>query len=48
MRIYPQQYHADLGLDPEADRTEDLRSGNEDDPGAGTPRPSEPITQQEI
>lgn len=25
MRDYPQQHHADLGLDPEADQTEDMR-----------------------
>lgn len=40
MRVYPA--HEDLGLDPEADRTEDLRPGNENDAGAGTPTPSEP------
>ena len=40
MRQYP--HPEDLGLNPEADRTEDLRSGKDDDPGAGTPRPSEP------
>ncbi|MDA4103513.1 hypothetical protein MMON44395_18265 [Mycolicibacterium monacense DSM 44395] len=28
MRIYPQ--HEDLGLDPEADRTEDMRPRNYD------------------
>ena len=27
MRYYPQEDHCDLGLDPEADRTEDLRPG---------------------
>lgn len=42
MRDYPQ--YEDLGLDPSADRTEDLRPGKCDDPGAGTPRPSEPST----
>ena len=39
MRDYP--HPEDLGLDPQADRTPDLRPGKDDDPGAGTPRPSE-------
>lgn len=42
MRVLPQEEHADLGLDPDADKTPDLRPGKDDDPGAGTPRPSEP------
>jgi len=46
MRAYPA--HEDLGLHPEADRTEDLRSRKNDDPDAATPRPSTPITHQEI
>lgn len=46
MRLYPQ--HEDLGLDAEADRTEDLRPGKDDDPGAGTPRPSEPNHHQKV
>lgn len=44
MRHYPQ--HEDLGLDPEADRTEDLRSGNSDAARAGTPAASEPTNHQ--
>lgn len=45
MRDYP--HPEDLGLDPQADRTEDLRPGNNDGPSAGTPRPSESTIQQE-
>lgn len=44
MRDYPA--HEDLGLDPDADKTPDLRPGNEDVPGAGTPGTSETTTQQ--
>lgn len=46
MRVYPQ--HEDLGLDPEADRTEDLRPGNSDAARAGTPAASErnPLLQE--
>lgn len=44
MRDLPQYQHADLGLIPNCDHTEDLRSGNNDDAGAGTPTPSEPST----
>lgn len=40
MRDYPA--HEDLGLDPEADKTPDLRPGKDDDPEAATSRPSEP------
>lgn len=40
MREYPQ--HEDLGLNPEADRTEDLRPGKSDVPRAATPGTSEP------
>lgn len=40
MRYYPQ--HEDLGLNPEADRTEDLRPGNSDAARAATPTASEP------
>ncbi|QZT65870.1 hypothetical protein [Mycolicibacterium austroafricanum] len=39
MRVYPQ--FEDLGLDPEADKTPDLRPGKDDDPGAATPEPSD-------
>jgi hypothetical protein len=47
MRDYPQ--HEDLGLDPAADKTPDLRPGKSDDLGAGTPRPSEPtLTRNQI
>ncbi|MGE0219661.1 hypothetical protein [Mycolicibacterium sp.] len=46
MRSYPA--HEDLGLNPEADRTEDLRrSGISDAAGAGTPTASEPTNQLE-
>ena len=38
MRDYPA--HEDLGLDPEADRTEDLRPGKSDTAGAATPTAS--------
>lgn len=33
MRDYPQIDHADLGLNPEADRTEDLRPATKNAPG---------------
>lgn len=42
MRIYPQ--HEDLGLNPEADRTEDMRPGNRDAARAATPTASERST----
>lgn len=42
MREYPQDLHADLGLTPDGDRTEDLRPGKHDVAGAGTPTTSEP------
>ena len=46
-RHLAQYDHADLGLNPEADQTEDLRSTKSDDPGAGTPRPSgNPLTSK--
>lgn len=44
MRTYPE--HEDLGLDPQADRTEDRRPGKHDCPGAGTPRQSERPTEK--
>lgn len=37
----PHPYHEDLGLDPDADKTPDLRPGNDDVPRAATPRTSE-------
>lgn len=46
MRVYPA--FEDLGIDPDADRTEDLRPGKSESPRAATPRDSEPITHQEI
>lgn len=42
MRDFPQ--FEDLGLDPEADRTEDLRPGKSDVVRAATPTTSEPST----
>lgn len=39
MRDWPT--YEDLGLDPEADRTEDLRPGNSDAARAATPTASE-------
>lgn len=44
MRDLPQYQHADLGLIPDSDHTEDLRLQKDNDPGAPTPRPSEPST----
>lgn len=44
MRDHPQ--HEDLGLDPEADRTEDLRPQKSEDPGVAAPRSSVPNTHQ--
>lgn len=38
MRDYPQ--HEDLGLDPEADKTPDLRPGKSEAPEAATSRAS--------
>ncbi|MFV8233700.1 hypothetical protein [Mycolicibacterium fortuitum] len=40
--MWAQVDHADLGLIPDTDHTEDLRPTKNDDPGAATPRPSEP------
>lgn len=42
MRDYP--HPEDLGLNPEDDRTEDLRPGNSDAARAATPTASEPST----
>ena len=33
MRTFPQESHADLGLVPDQDRTEDLRPGTKNAPG---------------
>lgn len=47
MREHPQ--HEDLGLDPDADRTEDLRPGKSESPRAATPRDSEPtLTRKQV
>lgn len=46
MRTYPA--HEDLGLDPEADRTEDLRPGHSDAARAATPTASESHHSAEI
>lgn len=40
--MWAQAEHADLGLIPDSDRTEDLRRKKNDDPRAATPRPSKP------
>jgi len=45
MRVYPA--HEDLGLNPEADRTEDLRPGISDAVGVAALAASEQTTQQE-
>lgn len=46
MRTYPA--HEDLGLDPEADRTPDLRPGKDEAPEAATSRASETHHSAEI
>lgn len=43
-RHLPQADHCDLGIVPDSDHTEDMRSRKCDGPSAGTPRPSEPST----
>lgn len=40
MRVYPQ--FEDLGLDPTADKTPDLRPGKSEAPEVAAPRASEP------
>jgi hypothetical protein len=51
MRDLPQQDHADLGLNPEGDRTEDLRPDKRNAPGrcANTAEglQNSPITQEQ-
>jgi hypothetical protein len=41
MRHTDREHHADLGLDPEADKTEDLRPGKSDAAGVAAPTASE-------
>lgn len=41
MRELPQQDHADLGIVPDQDRTEDLRPGKSDTAGVAAPTASE-------
>ncbi|MBP2455193.1 hypothetical protein JOF57_005106 [Mycolicibacterium lutetiense] len=40
--MWAQADHADLGLIPDSDHSEDLRPKKNDDPRAATPRPSKP------